>query len=103
MHLLDDFNHLDSNVADSADTELAATLFLKEVFEGLAEHVHHHHVEDFAVIPLLVGHIVQKGQVSLAPQRMHILCFPKQHDFRLIFHSALNLGRIDISCLVFND
>ena len=49
------------------EVKLASAL-LEEIFETLAEEVHHHHVIHLAVLSLLIADEVKEGDESLATQ-----------------------------------
>jgi len=65
VHFLNAFQHLDGNVQNSFEVELAFA-GLEKILEGGAQKVHHHHVE------LLVGHgvvgadVVEPGDASFS-------------------------------------
>ena len=59
--------HLSGNVKAGSEVELATAL-LEEVFEALAEQIHHHYMVCLAIVRLLVTNKVKEGHVSLASQ-----------------------------------
>jgi hypothetical protein len=74
--------HLNGDVKDGLEVELATAL-LEEVFETLAEKVHHHHVVHLAVLRLLVAHEVQEWHEGFASEFVDELALPKEHDVTL--------------------
>ena len=76
---------------DGLEVEFAATL-LEEIFQTLAQQVHHHDVVHLPILGLLVADEVEEGYKGLATELMDKLALPKQHDMPLHFHCFLYFG-----------
>jgi len=77
---------LGGDVEDGLQIEFAAAL-LEEIFEGLAQQVHDHNVEHFAVVGFFVADKVQEGHEGLAAHLVDELALPEEHDVPLHLHS----------------
>jgi len=76
---------------DCLKVELATTL-LEEVFQTLAQQVHHHDVIHLAILRLLVTDEMEEGDKGLASKLVNELALPEQHDMALHFHCFFYFG-----------
>ena len=67
---------------DGLQIKFAAAL-LEEIFEGLAQQIHDHHVEHFAVVGFFVADEVKEGHEGLATHLVDELALPEEHDVPL--------------------
>lgn len=74
------------DVTDSLEIKLVSAL-LKEILKGFTEQVHHHHVEHFTVLSLLVANEVKEWNKSLTAHLMDQFGLPEEHNVPLHFHS----------------
>jgi hypothetical protein len=92
VHNFDSLYHLHRNVQHRLQIELSSAL-LEQIFQTLAEHVHHHHVVHFAILGLLVAYEMQIRDSSFSSELMDELRLPEQHNVLLVFDGLLDLGR----------
>ena len=95
---LDSLDHLDGDVEASLEVKFPSAL-LEVVFETLAEEVHDHDVIHLTILRLLVSDEMQIRNRRLAPQLMNQFRLPEKHNVLGIFHSLLNFGSEEVSCL----
>lgn len=74
------------DVTDSLEIKLVSAL-LEEILKGFTEQVHHHHVEHFTVLSLLVANEVKEWNKSLTTHLMDQFGLPEEHNVPLHFHS----------------
>lgn len=72
MDNLDSLDHLDCNVENGLEVELAAAL-LEQVLEGLTEQIHDHNVVHLAIFGLLVTDKMEVWDCGLTSQLMNEL------------------------------
>ena len=73
---------------DCLEVKLATTL-LEEVFQTLAQQVHHHDVIHLSVLRLLVTDEMEEGDEGLASQLVDQLTLPEEHDVTLHLYGFL--------------
>jgi hypothetical protein len=78
--------HLEGNVADRLQVELAAAL-LEKILETFAEEVHNHNMVLFSLVSLFISYIVEARNASFAAQFVDQFAFPEKHDVLLRFFS----------------
>ena len=98
VHHLDTLDHLNGDVQDSLEVELAAAL-LEQVLKRLTKQIHDHHVIHLAILGLLITNEMQIWNRRLAAQLMDELRLPEEHDMLLVLHGLLNLGSKEVSGL----
>ena len=95
---LDSLDHLDGDVKASLEIKFSSAL-LEVVFETLTKEVHDHDVVHLTILGLLVADEMQIGNRRLASQLVDQFRLPEKHNVLGIFHSLLNFGSEEISCL----
>ena len=74
-----------SDVEHGLQVKLASAL-LEQVFEGLAQQIHDHHMVHLAVVGLLVTDEVEEGHKGLTSHLVDELRLPEEHDVSLHFN-----------------
>jgi len=77
--------HLVRNVQHSFQVEFAPAL-LEQVFQRLAQQIHHHHVVHLTVVGFLVADEVQEGHEGLATHLVDEFGLPEEHNVSLHFN-----------------
>jgi len=98
MHFLDTLDHLVRNVQHSFQVEFAPAL-LEQVFQRLAQQIHHHHVVHLTVVGFLVADEVQEGHEGLATHLVDEFGLPEEHNVSLHFNCFFDFGSEEFSSL----
>lgn len=94
--LFNPLDHLLRNEAAGLQVEFALALD-KQIFEGWAEHVHHHDVELVLFVGLVRPDIIQLRHVSFASQLVNHFRLPEKHDVLLVFYCSLDFRRVHVA------
>ncbi len=76
--------HLECNVADRLQVELAAAL-LEKILETLAEEVHNHNMVLFALVGFFITDVVEARDASLSSELVNQFALPEKHNVLLRF------------------